>query len=132
LSIELNIGCRCNMTLERAHERDDVTLLSARELQSEHQVEELDRVVERQQAVVVQVRRRVLEICTRGWRYSEMDRCSSMQATDAYARRRTVSYYCFATVYGTLMAHRNGSKEIFIPGVRPGASFPRQHLRCPS
>jgi hypothetical protein len=41
--------------LQRTHERDQVLLLSGAPLRLEHEVEGLDRVVQREQAVVVQI-----------------------------------------------------------------------------
>src|SRR5262249_6640260 len=46
---------------QRLHERDDVLLLLLVQLQPEDQVEVLNRVVERQQTTVMQVRRRILD-----------------------------------------------------------------------
>src|SRR4029453_6202879 len=51
--------------LERAQERHEIDLLLVRELHREHEIEELDRVLEREQPVVVQVGRRVLDAAQR-------------------------------------------------------------------
>src|SRR5712671_5447052 len=51
--------------LERTQERHQVLLLLRIEFDAEDQVEELHGVVERQQAIVVQVRRRVLDAAQR-------------------------------------------------------------------
>lgn len=53
------------MSLEAQQEGDQVILLLVRELQLEHEVEELDGIVERGQASVVQVGRRVLDAAQR-------------------------------------------------------------------
>ena len=50
---------------ELLHEGDEVALLVGRELDADHEVEELDRVLEREQPAVVQVRRRVLDAAQR-------------------------------------------------------------------
>ena len=47
--------------LQRSHERHDVLLLLRCERETEHKVEELHRVIQRHQPIVVQVRRRVLD-----------------------------------------------------------------------
>src|SRR6202158_5182660 len=44
-----------------AKEREQIALLLAGQFRAEHQIEELDRIVERQQAPVVQVGRRILD-----------------------------------------------------------------------
>jgi hypothetical protein len=53
------------IVLQRAQERDDVLFLVRGELQPEHQVEEFHRVVQREQTIVVQVRRRILDAAQR-------------------------------------------------------------------
>ena len=54
-----------NLTLEGPHERHQVLLFLGGQLEPQHQVEELDRVLEGQQAAVVQVGRRVLDAAQR-------------------------------------------------------------------
>ena len=51
--------------LQRAKERDQVGLLLVSQLCAEHQIEELDGVFEREQAVVVQIRRRIFDAAQR-------------------------------------------------------------------
>src|ERR1700675_2646281 len=46
---------------EGAKERDQIALLLGGQFRAEHQIEELDRIIERQQATVVQVGRRILD-----------------------------------------------------------------------
>ena len=46
---------------ERAKELNQIPLLLAGQLGAEHQIEELDRIIERQQAPVVQIGRRILD-----------------------------------------------------------------------
>src|ERR1700674_7437 len=50
---------------EGAKERDQVALLLAGQFGAEHQIEELNRIIERQQASVVQVGRRILDTAQR-------------------------------------------------------------------
>src|ERR1700676_3378439 len=50
---------------EGAKERDQVALLLAGQFGAEHQIEELNRIIERQQAPVVQVGRRILDAAQR-------------------------------------------------------------------
>src|SRR4051795_12541715 len=50
---------------QRQHVGDQRVLLFLRQLEAEHQVEEFDRVGERQQAAVVEVRRRILDAAQR-------------------------------------------------------------------
>src|SRR5450631_3647872 len=50
---------------QRPHERHQVLLLLRIQLQFQNEIEELHRVLQRQQAVVVQVRRRVLDAAKR-------------------------------------------------------------------
>jgi hypothetical protein len=47
--------------LQNAQERDEVFLFRGREAKLQHQVEELDGVLERERAAVVKVRRAVLD-----------------------------------------------------------------------
>ena len=56
---------RTSMSLQAPHEGDEVGFLFCVQLRAEHEVEELDGVFERQQAVVVQVRRRVFDAAQR-------------------------------------------------------------------
>src|SRR6266851_5679975 len=46
---------------EGAKERDQIALLLAGQFRAEHQIEELNRIIERQQAPVVHVGRRILD-----------------------------------------------------------------------
>src|SRR5882672_2415829 len=48
-----------------AKERDQIALLLAGQFRAEHQIEELNRVIKRQQAPVVQVGRRILDAAQR-------------------------------------------------------------------
>src|SRR6202790_1269912 len=50
---------------EGAKERDQIALLVLGQFSAEHQIEELDRIIERQQAPVVHVRRRILDSAQR-------------------------------------------------------------------
>src|SRR5260370_8529780 len=50
---------------EREKERNQIPLLLAGQLGTEHQIEELDRIIERQQAPVVQIGRRILDAAQR-------------------------------------------------------------------
>src|SRR5436189_6353585 len=50
---------------KRVEEAQEVTLLAAAQVQREHQVEELDAVLEREQAAIVKVWRRVLDAAER-------------------------------------------------------------------
>jgi hypothetical protein len=50
---------------EGAKERDQIALLLAGQFRAEHQIEELDRIIERQQAPVVQVGRLILDAAQR-------------------------------------------------------------------
>jgi len=59
------LTCPPPVELERTQERHQVLLLLRIEFDAEDQVEELHGVVERQQAIVVQVRRRVLDAAQR-------------------------------------------------------------------
>ena len=65
LSLSVGDILRDRHRLQRSQERDDVLFLLRNELQSEHQVEEFHRVVQREQPIVVQVRRRVLDAAQR-------------------------------------------------------------------
>src|SRR5215212_338914 len=49
------------VALQREHVGDQRVLLRLRQLEAEHQIEEFDSVGERQQAAVMEVRRRVLD-----------------------------------------------------------------------
>src|SRR5450631_149684 len=59
---------------QRPHERHQVLLLLRIQLQFQDEVEELHRVLQRQQAVVVQVRRRVLDAAEREGLYRTVGR----------------------------------------------------------
>src|SRR5260370_10108358 len=50
---------------ERAKELNQIALLLAGQLGAEHQIEELDRIIERQQTPVVQIGRRILDAAQR-------------------------------------------------------------------
>ena len=50
-----------NKLLQTAQERDEIRFFLTRQLDAEYKIEELDRIVESQQAAVVQVRRRILD-----------------------------------------------------------------------
>src|SRR6266481_6822010 len=50
---------------ERAKELNQISLLLAGQFGAEHQIEELDRIIERQQAPVVQIGRRILDAAQR-------------------------------------------------------------------
>src|SRR5258707_10562190 len=50
---------------EGAKERDQIALLLTGQFRAEHQIEELNRIIERQQAPVVQVGRRILDAAQR-------------------------------------------------------------------
>ena len=49
------------VALQRAKEGHEIALLLRQQLQLEHEIEELHGVVERQQPIVVQIRRRILD-----------------------------------------------------------------------
>ena len=51
------VSSRCPECLQRAHEGHEILLLRFGQLRSQHEVEELDRILERQQPPIVQVRR---------------------------------------------------------------------------
>jgi hypothetical protein len=55
----------CKRTLERSQKRHQILLFLRRQFGPEHEIEELDRIVERQQAPVMQIRRRVLDTAQR-------------------------------------------------------------------
>ena len=50
---------------ERAEELNQIVLLFAGQFGAEHQVKELDRIIERQQAPIMEVRRRILDAAQR-------------------------------------------------------------------
>src|SRR5437588_12422503 len=68
-------------SLQLPQERDEVLLLFCRQLRLEDQVEELDRVLQRQQSAVVKVRRRLLDAAQRSGLHRPLLRCD--QAVDA-------------------------------------------------
>src|SRR6202140_798379 len=65
---------------EGAKERDQIALLLAGQFRAKHQIEELDRIIERQQAPVVHVGRRILDAAQREGLYGSV--ADLIQAVD--------------------------------------------------
>jgi hypothetical protein len=61
----IQIAALQSLLSEGAKERDQIALLLAGQFRAEHQIEELDRIIESQQAPIVQVGRLILDAAQR-------------------------------------------------------------------